>query len=234
MKTNTVDHSQNRSAKVAGFTFLFYIAISFISMNIYSQVTSGTGGVAAKLASIAQHMPLMRWTAFISLLIFFVAVVLAIALYTLTRNQNPFVALLALCCRVAEAMIIAFSVVWTLGLLSVATASTVKVVPDPAAVQALGGFLLRLDGSSTLVSSIFFAVGSSLYSYLFLRARSIPVLLAWFGIFASILLVVVLPLQLLGFHSEAVGIIIWLPMLVFEVILALWLIFKGVTAPATP
>lgn len=115
MASNIIDQSQRKAAKVAGFTFLFYIAISFISMTIYNQATSGADGVAAKLASIAQHMPLMRLTALLSLLTFFVAAVLAVALYVLTRNQNPFVALLALCCRVAEGMIIAFSAAWTLG-----------------------------------------------------------------------------------------------------------------------
>ncbi|MFC2151822.1 DUF4386 domain-containing protein [Bacteroidota bacterium] len=222
-----------KTARLAGFMFLFYIAISFISMAISNQVTSGAYGVEAKLASIAQHVPLVHLSALLCLLTFFVATVLAVALYVLTRNQNPYIALLALCCRVAEGMIIAFSAVWTLGLLSVATASTVEAAPASAAAQALGDFLLQQDGSSILVSSICFAVGSTLYSYLFLRARSIPVLLAWFGLFASILLVVALPLQLLGFLPEAVNIFIWLPMLVFEVTFALWLLIKGVTAPVT-
>ena len=222
-----------KTARLTGFMFLFYIAISFISMAIFNQATSGADGVEAKLASIVQHEPLVRLSALLSLLTFFVAAVLAVALFVLTRNQNPYIALLALCCRIAEGMIIAFSAVWTLGLLSVATASTMAVASDSSAAQALGGFLLQQDGSSILISATCFAVGSTLYSYLFLRARSIPVLLAWFGLFASILLVVALPLQLLGVLSEALNIFIWLPMLVFEVMLALWLLFKGVTVPVT-
>jgi hypothetical protein len=218
-----------KAERIAGSLFLFYIAISIISMAISNQATSGADGVAAKLSSIAQHLPLMRLTALLSLLTFFVAAVLAVALYVLTRKQNPYIALLALCCRIAEGIVIAFSAVWTLGLMSVATASTIATASDSAAAQALGGVLLQLDGSSTIISATCFAVGSTIYSYLFLRARSIPVLLAWFGLFASMLLVVALPLQLLGFLSEAVNIFIWLPVLVFEVMLALWLLFKGVT-----
>jgi hypothetical protein len=218
-----------KAERIAGSMFLFYIAISIISMAISNQATSGADGVAAKLSSIAQHLPLMRLTALLSLFTFFVAAVLAVALYVLTRNQNPYIALLALCCRIAEGIVIAFSAVWTLGLMSVATASTIATASDSATAQALGGFLMQQDGSSTIISATCFAVGSTIYSYLFLRARSIPVLLAWFGLFASMLLVVALPLQLLGFLSEAVNIFIWLPVLVFEVMLALWLLFKGVT-----
>jgi hypothetical protein len=88
-------------------------------------------------------------------------------------------------------------------------------------------------------AAIFFAVGSTLFSWLLLRGRLIPVALAWLGVFASALLVVVLPLQLAGLFggpmtwSASVTWLVWLPMLVFEVVLALWLIIKGVATPAT-
>jgi hypothetical protein len=65
------------------------------------------------------------------------------------------------------------------------------------------------------------------------------VALAWLGVFASAPLVVVLPLQLAGLFggpmtwSASVTWLVWLPMLVFEVVLALWLIIKGVATPAT-
>src|SRR6266852_5402521 len=47
--------------------------------------------------------------------------------------------------------------------------------------------------------AIFFAVGSTLFSWLLLRGRMIPVALAWLGVLASALLVVILPAQLAGF-----------------------------------
>lgn len=67
----------------------------------------------------------------------------------------------------------------------------------------------------------------------------IPVPLARLGVFASVLLVVFLPLQLSGLFGGMVnwfGAATWLislPMLVFEVALALWLLIKGVATPAT-
>ncbi len=60
----------------------------------------------------------------------------------------------------------------------------------------------------------------------------IPVALAWLGVLASVLLVVLLPAQLAGFLKGPVTFYIFMPMLVFEVALALWLIIKGVAAPA--
>jgi hypothetical protein len=86
--------------------------------------------------------------------------------------------------------------------------------------------------------AIFFAVGSTLFSWLLLRGRMIPVALAWLGVFASVLLVVILLVQRAGLFGSAVNWsssvtwLMWLPMLVFEVALALWLLIKGVATPA--
>lgn len=83
-------------------------------------------------------------------------------------------------------------------------------------------------------SAIYFTVGSLIFSWLLLRGRLIPVMLAWLGVIASALLVVILPLQLVGLFggtmswASSVTWLIWLPMLVFEVALALWLIVKGI------
>ena len=62
----------------------------------------------------------------------------------------------------------------------------------------------------------------------------IPVALAWLGVMASVLLVVLLPLQIAGLFggsrpwSSPVTWAVWSPLLVFELTLAVWLILKGV------
>ncbi len=87
---------------------------------------------------------------------------------------------------------------------------------------------------SVPISTIFFAVGSLIFSYLLLRGRMVPVSIAWLGVFASGLLAVVLPLQLAGFPTGPLaGYYQWLPALVFQIVLALWLLIKGVATPAT-
>ena len=90
------------NARLAGFMFLFYIVTGVANMVVFNQATSGAEGTAATLASIAQHAATMRLAAMLTLLSFFDAVVLAMALYALTRDQDPDLAVLALCCRVSE------------------------------------------------------------------------------------------------------------------------------------
>src|SRR5690348_6568322 len=98
------------SAKVAGFTFLFYIV--------------------AGIGSLATRAPVSNA---LTLFTSFCALVLGVTLYAITREQDRDLALLAMLCRVIEA------------------------VPGHA-----GG-------------AIFFAVGSTIFAWLLLQGRMVPV-----------------------------------------------------------
>src|SRR5216683_1211868 len=168
--------TRTTNARIAGATFLLYIAAGIAGVILFGRATSGDG-IAAKLASIAQHTTEVRVAVVLSLLTCFTALVLAVTLYGITRDQDPDLAMLALTCRVAEG----------------------------------------------LLGAIFLAVGSMLFSYLLLRGRMVPAALAWLGVIASGLLVVGLPGQLSGFFASPAFGLMWLPMLVFELTIALWL-----------
>jgi hypothetical protein len=162
------------NARLAGFTFLFYIAAGVSSMALAGRTQA---------------------TDVLTLCTSFSALVLAVTLYAITRGQDPDLALLGMACRILEA------------------------IPGR-------------DGE------VFFAVGSLLFCWLLLRGRMIPVALARLGVLASLLLVVILPLQRVGYlggvmsWSSSAPWLIWLPMLIFEVVFALWLLIKGVNPPA--
>ncbi len=157
-------------ARVAGFTFLFYIVAGISSMML------GSESQFADLLSLLQS---------------FSALVLGVTLYELTRAQGQVLALFALTCRIAEAI-------------------------------------------QYGESAIYFAVASLLFSWLLLRGMLIPTTLAQLGVLASALLVVILPAQLAGLFggsmswASTITWLVWLPMLIFEVIFAVWLMFKGV------
>jgi hypothetical protein len=218
--------TRTTNARLAGFTYLFYITVAFPSMVLFDRASGGEG-MAAKLALIAEHASDVRITVILALLSGFTALVLAVALYGITRDEDHELAVLALLCRAGEGVLGSIAVIAALGLLWLGTA-TGPGAPDPAAAYALGAFLLKVKVWNVTIAATFFAVGSTLFSYLLLRGRMVPVLLAGLGVLASVLLVVGLPLQLVGFFSGPVGFIMWLPMLVFELTIALWLLIKGV------
>jgi len=217
--------TRTTNARVAGFTFLFYIAAGIASMVLFGRATGGEG-IAAKLAGIAQHATDLRVVVVLTLLTSLSAWVLGVTLYAITRDEDPDLALLALVCRIAEGIVGGISVKRSLSLLWLATAAGANA-PDTESAHALGAYLLSGEGAAT--GATFFAVGSTLFSYLLLRGRMIPVPLAWLGVAASVLVVVALPLQLAGFIKDSW--FTWMPMLAFEVSLALWLLIKGVALP---
>jgi hypothetical protein len=218
--------TRRTNARIAGLTFLLYIAVGITGMILFGKATAGEG-MAAKLANIAQHATYVRITVLLTLLEAFSALVLAVTLYAITRDEDQDLAMLGMICRVAEGITGVF-VARTLGLLSLATASGSNA--DTSTTHLLAAFLLQMGAWSP--PAIFFAVGSTLFSWLLLRGRMIPVALAWVGVVASVLLVVILPLQLVGFASGWITTFMWLPMLAFEVPLAVWLLVKGVAEPA--
>jgi hypothetical protein len=219
--------TRSTSARIAGVTFLFYSAIGICSELLMHRATNADGDVA-KLARIGEHATDVRLTILIVLLESFSALVLAVTLYGITREQDLELATLGLTCRVAEGVLGTLSIPGYLGLLWLAKVGVGSGALDVATTNALRTFLL-MPGPSVPVGAIFFAAGSTLFSYLLLRGRLVPVSIAWLGVFASGLLAVTLPLQLAGFSTGPLtGYYQWLPALVFQTVLALWLLVKGV------
>ena len=153
---------------------------------------------------------------------------LGVTLYAITRDEDGDLAMLGLVSRVGEGVIGGLAIPAILTLFWLATAGGTDA-PAAAAAQALAAYLLRDD---VALPATFFAVGSAAFCYLLLRGRMIPVGLAWLGVVASALLVVGLPLRLAGWLHGPIAMLIWLPMLAFEVPLGFWLLLRGVAAPA--
>ena len=177
-------------------------------------------GAAAKLARLAVHGTDVRIAIILKLCECFSAIVLAVAFYGMTRGASHRLAVFGLACRVAEGLFIANLIPNDLGLLWLATAG-------PSATNSLAVFQLRPELS---LGAVFFAVGSTVFSFLLLRARLVPGWLAAFGVVSSALLMIGLPLQLAGFFTGPLTKYQWVPATLFAPVLGFWLLIKGVSA----
>jgi len=216
------------NARIAGFTFLVYIAAAFPAMVLFGRAT-GAHGIAAQLAGIAQHAASVRISVILELVGALSALVLAVTLYAITRLVDADLAMLAFACRVVEGVSGAIGVNSSAKLIWLATAAGTNA-PDAETVRIVGATLLTHQGGS--VTATFFAIGSTLFSFLLLRGRMIPAPLAWLGVIGSAMLVIGLPLQFGGFIRDSGFGLMWLPAAIFELTLGPWLIIKGVSAPA--
>lgn len=208
------------SARVAGLSFLVYIAAGIASLAL-TQAASAGDDVTAKLASMAANDGLLRYAALLDLLCAFCALTLGATLFALTSAHGSTVAMLAMVFRVVEGVLVASTLSDSMDVLWLAGE------PDNRNCGALllASYVMR---SEVALTSTFFAAGSLLFACLFVRGRLIPAPLAWLGVFASLVLLIALPLQLVGFLNGPMLSAAWLPMLLFEAPLALWLIFRGV------
>ena len=216
------------NARIAGLTFLVYIAGGITSI-VLSGTATGGESIAVRLATIAGHATTVGIIVLLGFVQCFSAITLGVTLWAITRDEDPDLAMLGLACRVGEGVIGGLSIPGIVAVLSLARSAG----PDAsgaAAAQTLATYLLREDVG---VPATFFAVGSAAFSWLLLRGRMIPSSLAWLGVVASILLVICLPLSLAGFLRGPILTLMWLPMLACEVPLGLWFLARGVRTPRT-
>jgi hypothetical protein len=217
--------TRNVSARIAGATYLLYIGVAFPSMVLFGKATAGDA-VSAQLANIAQHGGEMRATLLLGLCSIFCALILAVTLNNITRDEDQEVAMFGLVCRAGEGILggIVFDVA---GLLWLAT-GTGPGVPTGEAANTIAAFLLKVGSWQVDAGATLFAAGSTAFCYLLLRGRMIPVWLAWLGVAGSALVWIGAPLDLTHIIGSRVNQLMYLPIAVFEITVAIWFLIKGV------
>src|SRR5512141_2982581 len=113
--------TRRTNARIAGFTFLFYIATALPAMRLFDRATAAQG-TRATLALIARHATDVRISIVLVLLGCFCAIVLAVTLYAITRVEDHDLAMIGLACRLAEGLTGATGLIWMMALLQLATA----------------------------------------------------------------------------------------------------------------
>lgn len=221
--------SDRYAPRVAGFAFLFLIATILVSGVVGGGVRT-TSGLSETLASVAENAARIRLGLVLTVVASITTLVLAAMLYAMVVRQDRNLAILALSCRAVEAGLYAVGMLATLALLS----PSQHPPQDASSARALVDLMWDVPPMSTNIGSTFFAAGSTLYCYLLLKARVIPVPLAVIGVVGSLLILVGVPVQTAFGNQTFTGpsAAIWIPIGVFEISTGGWLLFKGARVPA--
>jgi hypothetical protein len=83
-------------------------------------------------------------------------------------------------------------------------------------------------GDATAFGAFVFTIGSTIFFYLFVKSRYIPRVLAWWGLFASVVAMAACITHLLRPAFPALTMYAWVPMLLAETSTGLWLLIKSV------
>lgn len=157
---------------------------------------------------------------------------IAIALFPVLRNWSVSLALGSVVFRSIEAVMYAVGAVMLLSLLAVSQQFSASTAVNQASFQALGQALLAVRQQASLAGVMAFSVGALLYYYVFYRSQLIPRWLSGWGVAAILLMMVASVLALFTQNAIANYILLALPIAVQEMVLALWLIFRGFNSRA--
>ncbi len=228
MTADSITQSQRTAAKVAGWSFLFAMAmVVFANYRLLDPLV--VRNVADTARNIAAHETQFRITIVCFLLYSLGVFVLLAALYLILKTVNPGLALIGAIFRFV------FASVWlltTLNLLSslrlVGSASYLQAF-EPERLQVLSRLHIAANFDAYYIGLPFFGLAATVTAYLFLKSNYIPKDLALFGVIASAWCVLCAFVYLVfpGFAKPVNPYWFDSPMALFELLLALWLLFKG-------
>jgi uncharacterized protein DUF4386 len=232
---STVDESQRLAAKVVGFTFLFGMAIVVLANYGISFRLIVPGNAVDTARNIMAHETLFRLNIAFNLLYVVIIVALLSTLYVILMPVNRGLALIATLCRLVFAFMWGISALNTLGALRFLGNAPYLPVFAIDQLQTLARLRLASSYDAYYVGLPFWGLASTICSYLWFKSRYIPRVLATFGVVSSAWCVICAFAFIVFPHFEAAVSASWfdVPLVVFEMTLALWLLFRGLS-PSGP
>ena len=231
-----VDESQRKTARVAGILYLFTILTANLTEFYVRRQMMVPGDAVQTAMNIAAHEQLFRIGIAGDLIMLAANAMLAVALYVILKPINRNLALLAVFWWLVECTVAAATVGVDFAAVLSLTGSNSLPALNTEHMQALARLLISLDAGGNRAAALFFGLGSTVFCYLWFKSRYIPRLLAAGGILAS-LVPTFIPLSTIVFASLADAPLrrarSGIPIAIFEVILGLWLLIKGLHLPPT-
>ena len=219
-------------ARVAGFIYLFAMALGIFSQSFVLDHIVVTGDAAATARNIVASESLFRLGIAADVITFVTDVVIGWAFYELLKPVDRSLALLGAFLRIADGAILA--VVTVNGLITLRLLSGVDYLQGLEAheLHSLARLYVSARGLGFHVGFVFLGFGSAIFAYLLLRSRYVPRVLPAWGIFASLLLAVgSLAMILSPWFAANASLAYMIPMFFYEVPLGLWFLIKGVRQP---
>ena len=233
MKNQISSTSQSKAARLAGLLYLIAMATGlFAEFYVHFPSILIVSGDATKTANnIMANERLYRIGIANNIITFAIDVVLIWALYILLRPVNRNLALLAVFFRVVETTMACFAIInYYVAMQFVSDADHLKAF-DSNQIQALS-ILHDTYALTFIVVAIFLGLGSTVFNYLLFKSGYIPKVLAAWGIFSSLLLlisqfaIIIFPEVEKTIIPACCG-----PIAIDEIALGFWLLIKGANIP---
>ena len=229
MTTNSIDDSQRKAARLAGFAGLFPIPfVVYANFGIHARLIV-EGNVAQTASNIIAHETLFRISIACDLIYSAGILVLLSALYVVLKPVDRSLALVAAFFRLVYALMWVRMTLNLFDALRLLSGADYLRAFEAERLQALARLSLRASFDEYYVGLLFWGLAATICSYLLFKSNYIPRALAAFGIIASAWCAAC-TFAFIIFPSFAQVVNLWWfdsPMSLFEIAASLWLLFKG-------
>jgi hypothetical protein len=229
MNLKIFDSSHHKAARVAGFMFLFAFIVPTLNWALILSRFNVAEDPIVTANNIMANEFLFRMGITIELIMSVGLIVLGLALYILLKPVNKNFALLGLLLKLAEATIMAITVLVPFIALQVLNGDSHLPAFTEEQMRLPLGLIFNSHTAIASVPMVFLGLDMMIFSYLFFKSKYIPRTLAGFGILSFTLIFI----QSLMFMLAPVyammpinQIIFWAPSGLFEIIIGIWLLSK--------
>jgi hypothetical protein len=216
-------NSDRSTVRLLGIAFLLQAVASAVSGLVLLQPLIVSGNIIDSMTNIANNALQMRASIVAEMITAIGIVMLGSLLFVTLKVQNGKIALVALGLYLMEAALLAASRIPAFSLLRTSQESV--IAGHPAYMQALGNLFYESQSFGYDLHMLPFALGATLFYYLFFRSGFLPRVLSLWGLIAAPLALIGILFALLGYD---VPIVVFLPNLPFELTMGVWLIVKGI------
>jgi len=233
MKTN-IDNSQRTAAKIAGWSYLLSFAIVVFANYMLLGPLIVPRNAVDTARNILAHETQFRIALTLFLIYSVGAVVLAGALYIILKPINQGLAFLGGLFRLVFAMSWLMSAIHMLGALRWLGTAPYLQAFESDRLQVLARVTMAATFDDYYVGLPFFGLAATFCAYLWIKSGYIPKGLAIFGFVASAWCVFCAVVYLIfpEFNKIVNDYIFDSPMALFELVLSIWLLVKGLRSPA--
>ena len=224
---NSVVNVKNNYTKIAGITYALIIIIATFPSMIFDISALLKAKNAAD--NFAGQEGIFRIAIAIEFIMFVLVMVLSWALYVLLKPVNKNLAVLGLIFRFGEALLGCVAIMFILTILTFLSGAEYLQAFEPEQLQALARFFLNLYGVSYDILLFIMGIGGVVYCYLFYVSRYIPRALSIWGMITYATMVVYGLVNIAIHNAPSELAYAMAPGALFELIIGLWLVFKGIS-----
>jgi hypothetical protein len=236
MTSSFTDPSQGKAIKVAGLFFLLNLIVPLLNWTFVLSKFNVAEDVIATAKNIMANELLFRFGITIELFMSIGLIVLALVLYIILKPVSKNLALLALLLKLIEATLMAVTVLVPFIALQILNKESYLTEFTPEQFQFPIGLIFNSHTAITSIPMVFLGLDMMIFSYLFFKSKYIPRILSSFGILSFALIFIHALMYILAPEHAMMPInqiIFWTPSGLFEVIIGIWLLFKGIKVQQT-